>query len=52
MDAELFRAGGWADMTKLMVHFHNFANAPKCVILHAGHLEHNLGALDEIQILK
>ena len=27
--AELFRAGGRTDMTKLMVNFRNFANAPK-----------------------
>ena len=27
--AELFRAGGRADITKLMVVFRNFANVPK-----------------------
>ena len=27
--AELFRADGWTDMTKLIVAFRNFARAPK-----------------------
>jgi hypothetical protein len=27
--AELFRADGWTDMTKLIVTFHNFPNAPE-----------------------
>ena len=32
MGAELFHAGGRTDMTKLIVAFRNFANAPKnCV---------------------
>jgi hypothetical protein len=29
MEAELFDADGWTDMTKLLVVFRNFANAPK-----------------------
>jgi hypothetical protein len=32
MGAELFHVDGWTDMTKLIVAFRNFANAPKnCV---------------------
>jgi len=27
--AEVFHAGGWIDMTKLMVAFRNFAEAPE-----------------------
>jgi len=29
VEAELFHADGQTDMTKLIVAFHNFANAPK-----------------------
>jgi len=29
LEAELFRADRWTDLTKLIVAFRNFANAPK-----------------------
>jgi len=29
VEAELFRVDGRTDMTKLIVHFRNFSNAPK-----------------------
>jgi hypothetical protein len=32
--AELFHADGWIDMTKLIVAFRNFANAPKMAYIH------------------
>ena len=32
------RRDGRTDITKLTVAFHNFANAPKYLIFHAGHL--------------